>query len=87
MIEIDEAKEGAHILNFLRGRPGGNTVQFHRVHGDLSRANDYSKVFHFLGSEGTFLKFQMKIYFGHALEYMFASLFVGLFVRMRRSSM
>ena len=32
-IEISKAEEGAYVLDFSRGRPAGNAVEFDGVHG------------------------------------------------------
>ena len=67
-IEIGKAKEGSYILNFGWGRPGGNVIKFDRVHSELSRFHNHSKVFDFRDIELAFLKLQMEVKLGHPLE-------------------
>ena len=46
-IEVGKAKEGSYILDFSRGWPGGNAVEFDWVHSKLTRFHDHSEVFDF----------------------------------------
>ena len=80
MIEIGKAKEGLYILHFCRCGPTCNSIWFDRIHGKLTRFDDYSKVFHLGGSEATFLKFEVKIQFSHSLEATFSVFSVNLFI-------
>ena len=55
VIEVGKAEEGMYFLDFGRGRPHNNTVQFDRVHGELSRFYNHAEVFNFRDIELTFL--------------------------------
>ena len=41
-IDIGKAEEGLYILDFHRGRPGGDAIEFNRVHGELTGFHDHS---------------------------------------------
>ena len=57
MIEVGEAKEGTHFLNFGGGQPGGTTIKFNWVHGELAWFDDHSEVFYFGDVELTLFEF------------------------------
>jgi len=44
VIEVGKAKKGAYILDFGGGRPFGNSIEFDRVHSELTRFNNHSKI-------------------------------------------
>ena len=46
-VEIGEAKEGAHILDFGWSWPGGDAIKFDWVHGKLTGFHNHSEVFDF----------------------------------------
>ena len=56
MVEVGKAKERSYILNFGWGWPSGNAVEFDRVHGELARFHDHSKVFDFRDVKLTLLE-------------------------------
>ena len=60
-VEVGEAEERSDVFDFLGGGPACNTIQFDRIHGKLSRFHNHSEVFHFGGSEATFLQFEMEV--------------------------
>jgi hypothetical protein len=57
MVEVGKAEEGVNILDFLRGRPFGDAIEFDRVHGELTGFNDHTKVFDLSSGKFTFLEF------------------------------
>ena len=46
-IEVSKAKEGSYILDFSRGWPGGDAVEFDWIHSELTGFHDHSEVFDF----------------------------------------
>ena len=80
-VEVSEAKERSYILDFSRGWPGSNAVEFDRIHGKLTGFHDHPKVFDFRNIELAFLKLQVKVELSHPLENMAGSLFVGSWIR------
>ena len=66
-VEIGETKERANIFHLSWCGPTCDAIKFDRVHGQLARFNDHSKVFHFVGGELALLEFQVEVEFSHAL--------------------
>jgi hypothetical protein len=60
-IEVGKAKERADILYRGRGRPGGNAIEFHVVHGKLSWFDYHSEVIYLGNGESALLKFEMQV--------------------------
>ena len=56
MVEVGETKEGPHILDLCWGRQGSDAIEFDRVHGELIRFYDHSKIFNFRDIELTLLE-------------------------------
>ena len=66
-VEIGEAKEGANVFHFGRGRPTCDSIEFDGVHGQLSWFNDHPEVFYLVGGKLALFEFQVKVEFSHAL--------------------
>ena len=81
MVEVGKAKEGTYFLDFGGGWPGGNAVEFHWVHGELTGFYDHSEVFDFGDIKLAFLKLQVEVELSHALEDTMSSFCVGLGIR------
>ena len=77
MVEVSKVQEGLYTLDFDRGWPGGDSVEFDWIHGKLTRFHNHSKVFDFRDVELAFLELQMKVEFSHALEDMTGLFFMG----------
>ena len=80
-IEVGKAKERSHILDFGQGQPGGDTIEYNRVHDELTRFYNHSKIFDLWDIKLAFLELQVKVEFCHTLEDMTGSLCMGLRVR------
>ena len=72
-VEVGEAEERANVFHLGWGRPTCDSIKFNRVHSQLSRFNDHSKVFDLVGGELALFEFQMKVKFGHSLQDMFGA--------------
>ena len=70
-----------YVFYFGWSQPGSDAVKLDRVHGELTRFHDHSKVFDFWDVKLTLFEFQMKVEFSHALENMTGSFFMGFGVR------
>ena len=79
-IEVGKAEERPYILDFSRGGPGSDAVEFDGVHSELTGFYNHSKVFDFRDVELTFLELQVKVELGHSLEDAAGSLGVGFWV-------
>ena len=75
-VEIGEAKERANIFHLGRSRPIRDSVEFNRVHGQLTRFNDHAKVFDFVGGKLALFEFQVEIKFSHTLQDALRTFFV-----------
>ena len=80
-IEIGKAKEGSDVFHLFGGGPTGNTIQFDGVHGELSRFDNHSEIFHLSRGKTTFLQFEMEVQFCHSLKDVFGTFTMGFFVR------
>ena len=60
-IKVGKAKKGVDILNFSGGRPACDAITFDRIHGQLARFDDHSKVFNLIGGEFAFFQLQVKV--------------------------
>ena len=68
MVEISKAKKGVYVLDFSRGQPSSNAVEFDWVHGELARFHDHPEVFDFEDVKLAFLKFKMEVKLSHMLK-------------------
>ena len=67
-VEIGKVKEGVDFFNFSGGWPGSDTVEFDRVHGQLTRFYNHPKIFNFRDIKLALFKLEMKIQLSHMLE-------------------
>ena len=61
MIVSCEPKEGSDILQISRDQPVSNSLEFDRVHSNVSGFQDKSQVIHLLLFEVAFFRFEEKI--------------------------
>ena len=81
IIEVGEAKEGTHFLDFGGGWPSGNTIKLDRVHGELTWFHNHSKVFNFGDVELAFLELKIEVKLSHVLEDTMGSFGMSFWVR------
>ena len=80
-VEVGEAKEGMHFLDFDGGWPYSNAIKFNWVHSKLTGFHDHSKKFNFKDVELAFLKLEVEVELHCALEDMTGSFSVGFRVK------
>ena len=81
MIEIGEAKEGTHFLEFDGGWPSGDTIEFHGVHGKLFWFYNHPKIFNLKDIKLVFLELKIEVKLGYLLEDTMSSFLIGFEVR------
>ena len=54
LIEVGEAKEELDILHLGGYRPLCDAIEFDGVHGEFTRFDDHTKIFHFRGGKVAF---------------------------------
>ena len=60
-VEVGKVQEGPHISDLHWCWPVGNPIQLDRVHGELTRFDNHSKVFYLDGGEAAFLELEVEI--------------------------
>ena len=76
-VEIGKAKEGAYVLDFSGGWPFGDFIKLDRVHGELTRFDNHSEVFHLVHGEFAFFELEVQVKFGHTLKDTFDTFFMS----------